>query len=120
MKFEIDLWYVVVLASMLIGAFWALAKMMLEASQRAVEDKFVAVSAGLKSQDETNRRLERDLMELKAELPRDYVRREDYTAAIATIMTKIDSVALRMEQAIQTAYMQATKRTFDRNDGSHS
>lgn len=119
MKFELELWHVVVLASMLIGAFWALAKMMLDTSQRAIEDKFTAVSAGLKSQDETNRRLERDLMELKAELPRDYVRREDYTAAIATIMTKIDSVALRMEQAIQQAYMQANKRPFEHNDRSH-
>lgn len=107
MRFELDLWQVIVLGSMLLGGFWGLAKMMMAASQKSIDEKFQQVIAGLKAQDETNRRLERDLMELKAELPRDYVRREDYTQAIATIMTKIDHVAMRMEAAIREAYMTA-------------
>lgn len=107
MTFSLELWHVVLLASMLISAFWALARMMITASQKSIDEKFTAVAEGLKSQDETNRRLERDLMELKAELPRDYVRRADYNQAIATIMTKIDHVALRVESAIREAYSTA-------------
>lgn len=110
MKFELDAWQLVLMFSMICGAFWGIAKMLLAATQKNIDEKFQAVSLGLKSQDETNRRLERDLMELKAELPRDYVRREDYTQAIATIMTKIDHVAMRMEQAIREAYTSSNNK----------
>lgn len=109
MKIELELWHLIVLSSSIVGGFFAIARMLMAANQKAIDEKFSAVAKGLESQDQTNRRLERDLMELKAELPRDYVRREDYTQAIATIMTKIDHVALRMESAIRDAYIQSKK-----------
>lgn len=109
MRIELELWHLLVLMTSVIGAFWALAKMLITSNQKAIDEKFAVVAAGLKSQDELSRRLERDLMDLRAELPRDYVRREDYTQAIATIMTKIDHVALRVETVIREAYAQALK-----------
>ena len=111
MKVEVEVWQLLTLAGTIVGAFWGVAKMLIAAMQRSIDEKFQAVQSGLKSQDDTNRRLERDLMELKAELPRDYVRREDYTQAIATIMTKIDHVAMRMERAIADAYTQARSQS---------
>jgi len=109
MRIELELWHLMVLATSIVGGFFAIAKMLMAANQKAIDEKFAAVAKGLESQDQTNRRLERELMELKAELPRNYVRREDYTQAIATIMTKIDHVALRVEDAIRRAYQQAAK-----------
>ena len=44
--------------------------------------------------------LERELLQFKADLPRDYVRREDFIRAVGTIETKIDNMALRMERAV--------------------
>lgn len=111
MTVDVNLMQLGSVVGLIIGAFWAIAKMLMAANQKAIDEKFIAVSQGLKAQDETNRRLERDLMELKAELPRDYVRREDYTQAIATIMTKIDHVAMRMEQAIREAYTSNQNRS---------
>jgi hypothetical protein len=107
MRIELELWHLIVLGTSIVGGFFAVARMLIAANQKAIDEQFMAVAKGLESQDATNRRLERDLMELKAELPRDYVRREDYTQAIATIMTKIDHVALRVEDAIRRAYQTA-------------
>ena len=39
-------------------------------------------------------------LKLKAELPLHYVRREDYVQAIATIMAKLDAMALRFENIL--------------------
>lgn len=110
MQLQIDLWQVLSFGGVLIGAFWAIGRVLVGQFQRAIDEKFHAVSAGLKEQADSNRQLERDLMELKAALPRDYVRREDYTTAIATITTKIDHMALRMERAISEAYAGAVNR----------
>ena len=45
-------------------------------------------------------RLERDFLQMKAELPLNYVRREDYVQAVATIMAKLDGISLRFENIL--------------------
>lgn len=100
MNITVEFWQVVGLVVTIIGAFFTLAKMLLQGSQRSIDEKFKLMGDHMRSQDESSRRLERDLMDLKAELPRDYVRREDYTQAIATITTKIDAMVLRIERSL--------------------
>lgn len=116
MKVELELWHLIVLLTTVVGAFWALAQMLIAASTKNVSDKFDAISAliqgqsqMLTNQSEDMRRIERDLMGLKAELPKDYVRREDYTQQIATIMIKIDHATSLMQLAVRDAYTQAFK-----------
>lgn len=101
MNITVEFWQVVGLVVTIIGAFFTLAKMLLQGSQRSIDEKFKLMSDHMRSQDESSRRLERELMELKVELPRDYVRREDYTQAVAMIMTKLDAMALRVEQSFR-------------------
>lgn len=104
----LELWQVITLLIAMVGAFFTLARMLLSGTTRQIDEKFKVLgehlakqdSAALR-QDETMRRLERDLMDMRAELPRDYVRREDYTQAIATILTKIDAMGLRFEQVLR-------------------
>lgn len=114
MKIELELWHALMILMTVIGAFWALAQMLIRDSQNHIGEKFSAMTDLIKGQSEMirgqgddMRRIERDLMGLKAELPRDYVRREDYTQTIATIMTKIDHATLLMQQAVRDAYTQA-------------
>lgn len=116
MKIELEVWHLFVILMSMVGAFWALAQMLIKASQDHIGQKFGAMtdlikgqSEMIKGQGDDMRRIERDLMGLKAELPRDYVRREDYTQTIATIMTKIDHATLLMQQAVRDAYTQAFK-----------
>ena len=63
-------------------------------SRLDVLDSAVKVDAG------QWQRVERELLNLKADLPLHYVRREDYVQAIATIMTKLDAMALRFENIL--------------------
>lgn len=110
----LELWQLVTLLITLIGAFFTLARMLLSSTTRTIDEKFRVLGEHLAKQDQSSlrqdeamRRLERDVMDMRAELPRDYVRREDYTQAIATIMTKIDAMALRFEQVLREAISNA-------------
>lgn len=44
--------------------------------------------------------METSFLKFQAELPRDYVRRDDFVHALGTINTRIDNFALRVERAI--------------------
>jgi len=61
------------------------------------DERFSLILAQHKEETATVRRLERDLMSLRAELPERYVRREDYIRGQTVIEAKIDAVALRIE-----------------------
>jgi hypothetical protein len=100
MTVQVEISYVVGLLITVIGAFWGMAKLLLSQSQTQITTQFELIQKHMASQDDHGRRLEREVLELKAILPRDYVRREDYTQAIATIMTKLDAMAMRFENVL--------------------
>lgn len=110
MRIELELWHLISLVIVIIGAFWTLGKMMLVQAKTQIDGQFKTLGEHMRMQDESDRRLERQLMELKAELPRDYVRREDYTQAVATIMTKIDHLGLRVEGHFRELMMKGRDR----------
>jgi hypothetical protein len=58
------------------------------------------VDESLKNNTAEIHRLDRDLMILKAELPRDYTRREDFIRTVASIDVKIDNVLLNQQRLI--------------------
>ncbi len=101
MMLQIDLWHAVGLLITIMGAFFGMAKALLAQSQKHIDSQFQAIAATLKAQDDTSRRVERELLELKAELPRDYVRREDHTRVIASVQLSIENLRLTVERAMQ-------------------
>ena len=44
-------------------------------------------------------RLEREMLQLKADMPLQYVRREDYIRGQSVIEAKLDAVAVKLENA---------------------
>lgn len=107
MTLVLDLGNLMAVAAAFVGALWALVKVIAMQQDKALENRFKGlgesldgVKAGMAREQETTQRLERELLQFKAELPRDYVRREDFIRAVATIETKIDNMALRMERAM--------------------
>lgn len=100
MKIEVDFTYVIFLLMSVAGLWWAMAKMMLAQSQKHIDAQFETISKALRAQDEGARRIERELLELKAELPRDYVRREDHTRVIAAVHVSLDNLRLTVERAM--------------------
>ncbi len=100
MMIQVEMTYVVGLLLTVVGAFWAMAKLLLSQSQSQITTQFELIQKHMAAQDDHSRRLEREVLELKAVLPRDYVRQENYTQAISTIMTKLDAMAMKFENLI--------------------
>lgn len=107
MKIEFELWQLITLLLAFFGFVAAAFKVYSAQAQRAMALQFEAMNKRLDSIDATGRaeannwqRVERELLNLKAELPLHYVRREDYVQAIATIMAKLDAMAMRFENIL--------------------
>jgi hypothetical protein len=100
MTIEVELTWAIGLMLTNLGAFWGLGKMMLAQSQKHIDEKFGLISKTLENQDQGTRRLERELLELRAELPDKYVRREDHNRVIGAIQVSIDNVSLKIDRAM--------------------
>lgn len=112
MTVELNFGNVLALGTAFVLALWALVKIIARQQESALEHRFKAliesiqgVSASVAKEQESTQRLERELMQLRAELPRDYVRREDFTRVIASFEIKVDNLRLTIERAL-----------FDRKD----
>lgn len=96
------------LASVFVGTLWALLKVLAAQQERRLTEKFMlldgsmkAMSDDLRKEAEVTRALETQFLRWQAELPRDYVRRDDFVRAIGTLETRIDNFALRVERALE-------------------
>jgi hypothetical protein len=90
-----------------VGALWALVKIIGAQHERRETERheelqkaLAALARGVESQAAGLLKLERDFLAFKADLPLHYVRRDDYAQTIATIMSKLDAMALRFENLI--------------------
>jgi bacterioferritin (cytochrome b1) len=118
MSITVDFWHLVGL----LGAFLVFAagagKLLLDQSQRHLDERFSTqekaraeqaeqLSTRLNGLEQVNRdetvqwqRVEREILQLKADLPLNYVRREDYVQALATIMARLDAINMRFENIL--------------------
>lgn len=113
MTFQLELWHVITLLITLIAAFFGLIKMLLGQQIIHIDAAFAAQNKRLEKIEEVNREessnwqnVERALMKLKADLPLEYVLRNDYIRGQSVIESKIDSLALKLENAQLRALFQ--------------
>jgi chromosome segregation ATPase len=66
----------------------------------ALTEALEKLSKELREEAQATLQLERQFMRFQADLPRDYVRRDDFLRSIGTIEAKFDNMALRMERAL--------------------
>lgn len=120
MTVQLEIWHLITLSVTLLGAFTAAGKALLAQMQRHLDERFTTQEAARRSHHEAMvdrlttiestareeagqwQRVEREILQLKAELPLNYVRREDYIQAVATIMAKLDAMSLRFENILLT------------------
>jgi len=118
MMVELQLWHLISLLVSFLGAAFGGMKWMFTQSMRQQEKQFASmetrrregqahwderfskIEAGQKEASQEWSRLERDLLGLKAELPVQYVRREDYIRGQSVLEAKMDALALRMENIL--------------------
>lgn len=107
MILTIDLWQAISLLITIVGAFWGIGKMLAAQSERRREDQYAHITKQLEQlnrrteeQDESDRRLERQMGDMRAELPREYVRRDDFVRAISGFDVRVDQLRLTIERAL--------------------
>jgi Na+-transporting methylmalonyl-CoA/oxaloacetate decarboxylase gamma subunit len=76
--------------------FKAMEKARIE-STKHLDDKFNALEKAVNANEQEWRRVERDVLTLKADLPLNYVRREDFVRNQTIIEAKIDGLAIKLE-----------------------
>lgn len=106
MLLQLDTWQVILLISMVLGAFVGLLKLLMGQQLKHIDASFSSQNKRLDaieqaSKDESTQwqRVERELMGLKAELPVAYVRRDDYIRGQSVLEAKLDGLATKIENA---------------------
>ncbi len=94
---HLELWQFLCLIGGGITALWVLAKIIIHQATARIDQRFREITNHLNTQDDKVDKLQRELSEHRIELARDYVRREDYVQMTATIMNKIDALALNVQ-----------------------
>lgn len=118
MTLQVDFFWFVGLLLSFFGACAAAGKLLLGQHQRHLDERFdVQEKARTDNHNQVEKRLdaienasrddaaqwrqvEREFLRFQAELPRDYIRRDDFVQAVGGINTRIDNFALRMERAL--------------------
>ena len=117
MKIELELWHLILLLMAFFGALAGGGKLLLVQTLRHLDERSALqeksriaehkqVSDRLDRIETVNReeaanwlRIERDLMSLRADLPLNYVRREDYIRGQSILEAKIDGLGSKLEIA---------------------
>lgn len=111
MTIELTLANVITILALFVASLFALVKIIGAQQEKRLSEKFETLGKtisgfgeDLRSEAEATRKLENSFLEFKAELPRDYVRRDDFIRAVGTIEARIDNFALRMERVLERQF----------------
>ena len=110
MVIEVQFWQLVTLLSSFFGAAAGAGKLLLSQHQKHLDIRFSTLETAQKKESASWHRIERDLMDLKAELPINYVRREDYIRGQSIIEAKLDGLATKIENAQLRGLMASGER----------
>ena len=118
MTVELNLANLIFILIAMLSAFWALVKIIAVQTQKHLDARFavqevsrnenqIQITRRLDSIETVNRedtnqwqRVERELMRLQVDMPLNYVRREDYVQAVASILVKLDASQMRHENLL--------------------
>lgn len=103
MTVQMELWQLIVLLMAFFGAVWAFGRALLAQIEKRLGERYESQEQARKeSQQRWNdefrkiekhgQQVERDLLRLQAQLPNEYVRREDWIRFSGTIDKKLDEL----------------------------
>ncbi len=75
---EFNLSNLIFLAIALAGGLWALIKLLFAAWEKALDRRFDALGEMMEKDQQVTHQLEREFLKFQSEIPRTYVRRDDY------------------------------------------
>jgi hypothetical protein len=94
---QIDLWQLLLALGGLVAAIgtvvWALARIIIN----TIDQRFQTLDSDMRRLERANDENEKSVLRLRAELPVEYVRREDWIRFSTVIDSKLDAVMARIE-----------------------
>lgn len=97
MTMQLELWHLITLLLAFFSACAGGAKLLLHQIERHLDQRLDGIEAAAKDEAGEWRRIEREMMAMKADMPLHYVRREDYIRGQSVIEAKLDALALKLE-----------------------
>lgn len=103
MTIHLEFYHLVMILFAIIAGFWALFYALAKVIGRLINDKFASISDHLKEQDGKLSSLETKFNELRVEIARDYVHRDDYIRDIGSLGTQFQALAINVERMFHEA-----------------
>ena len=100
MTIELNLANLIFILIALVSAFWTLMKIIVVQSERSLDTRFSALSLTIAKDQETTRQLERELLRFQSELPRTYLRRDDYVREVQVLQEAMLRDILPIRQSL--------------------
>jgi hypothetical protein len=97
---EFNLANIIFVVIAITGAYWALAKLLVSQYNKSLDMRFVALTATIEAQQKSMHALEREFLLLQGELPREYLRRDDYAREVKNLHDAVQRDILPMRQSL--------------------
>jgi hypothetical protein len=105
---QVEFWQLLVFFAGLLlsffGAIWQAGKVLLGQFEKRLDERFVSHNRELREISELARKTDRDLLQLRADLPNHYVMRDDWIRFSGTIDWKLDGVHQRLDALTERIY----------------
>ena len=82
------------------SAFWAMAKLLFSHFDKSQDARFKGISDILEKNQETAIQLEREFMRFQSEIPRIYLRRDDYVREVQLLQEAIQRDLLPIRNSV--------------------
>ncbi|OQS39048.1 hypothetical protein [Chromobacterium haemolyticum] len=97
MNISVDFWYLVGLLLGFLGFAFACGRLLLSQIDRRITETIKTLADAEKNTSDRLAGLERDLQNLRADLPTRFVMREDYVRGQSVIEARLDSLYIRID-----------------------
>ena len=100
MTIELNLTNLIFILIASFSGIWALLKSLAVQHERGMDKRFALLNEGMQKNHEVTRNLERDLLLMQSELPRVYLRREDYLREMQALTESIQRELTPMRKSV--------------------
>ena len=98
MKIEFELWHLVLMLMAFFSAVGLFSKLLLSRFDKHMDERFVQLSASVTQTEADLKEFEKAILKWQAEIPLQYVRREDYVRNQVVIEAKLDTIYSKIDQ----------------------
>lgn len=98
MTIHLEAYQLVMILFAIVAGFWAMFYALAKVIGKMINEKFTSISDHLKAQDARLSSLEERVNELRIEIARDYVHRDDYVRDIGSLGTQFQALAINVER----------------------